>query len=71
MGSSFEDLEVWKKSCRLSVRLYKLLRDCRDYGMKDQMLRSSISISSNIKVYKYCTRIGCGAENTGLYFTRG
>jgi four helix bundle protein len=48
MGSSFEDLEVWKKSCRLSVRLYKLLRDCRDYGMKDQMLRSSISIPSNI-----------------------
>jgi len=29
-GSSFEDLEVWKKSCRLSVRLYKLLRDCRE-----------------------------------------
>jgi hypothetical protein len=48
MGSSFEDLEVWKKSCRLSVRLYKLLRDCHDYGMKDQMLRSSISIPSNI-----------------------
>jgi four helix bundle protein len=48
MGSSFEDLEVWKKSCRLSVRLYKLLIDCRDYGMKDQMLRSSISIPSNI-----------------------
>ncbi len=30
MGSSFEDLEVWKKSCKLSVRLYKLLRDCRE-----------------------------------------
>jgi four helix bundle protein len=48
MGSSFEDLEVWKKSCRLSVRLYELLKDCRDYGIKDQMLRSSISIPSNI-----------------------
>ena len=48
MGASFEDLEVWKKSCRLSVRLYKLLRDCRDYGMKDQMLRASVSIPSNI-----------------------
>jgi len=48
LGSSFEDLEVWKKSCRLSVRLYKLLKDCRDFGMKDQMLRSSISIPSNI-----------------------
>ena len=48
MGFSFEDLEVWKKSCRLSVRVYKLLRGCRDYGMRDQMLRSSISIPSNI-----------------------
>ena len=48
MGSSFEDLEVWKKSCRLTVKLYNLLRDCRDYGLKDQMLRSSVSIPSNI-----------------------
>jgi four helix bundle protein len=48
MGSSFEDLDVWKKSCRLSVRIYELLRGCRDYGMKDQMLRASISIPSNI-----------------------
>lgn len=48
MGSSFEDLEVWKKSCRIAVRLYNLLKDCRDYGMKDQMLRAAVSISSNI-----------------------
>jgi len=48
MGASFEDLDVWKKSCRLSVKLYNLLRDCRDYGLKDQMLRSSVSIPSNI-----------------------
>lgn len=48
MASSFEDLNVWKKSCRLSVRIYELLRDCRDYGMKDQMLRAAISIPSNI-----------------------
>ena len=48
MGSSFEDLEVWKKSCRLSVCLYQLLVDCRDFGVKDQILRASISIPSNI-----------------------
>ena len=48
MGSSFENFDVWKKACRLSVRLYKLLGNCRDYGMKDQMLRSSVSIPSNI-----------------------
>ena len=48
MSASFENLEVWKKSCRLSVRLYELLKSCRDYGMKDQMLRASVSIPSNI-----------------------
>jgi len=45
---SFEDLEVWKKSCSLSVHIYELLKNCRDYGIKDQMLRSAISIPSNI-----------------------
>ncbi len=48
MSSSFEDLEVWKKSCRLSVSLYRLLKNCREYGLKDQILRSSVSIPSNI-----------------------
>lgn len=47
-GSSFEDLEVWKKACRLSVDIYKVLSNSRDYGMKDQMCRSSISVASNI-----------------------
>ncbi len=45
---SFEDLEVWKKSCRLAVRVYEVLGDCRDYGLKDQMTRAAVSIPSNI-----------------------
>jgi four helix bundle protein len=45
---SFEDLEVWKKSCRLSVKLYNLLKNCRDYSLKDQMCRAAVSIASNI-----------------------
>ena len=48
MGASFEELDVWKKSCRLSVSLYGVLKECRDFGLKDQMLRSSVSIPSNI-----------------------
>lgn len=48
MSCSFEDLEVWQKSCRLSVDLYKLLQNCKDYGLKDQMCRASVSIASNI-----------------------
>ena len=30
------------------MHLYELLKDCRDYGLKDQMLRSAVSIPSNI-----------------------
>ena len=45
---SFENLEVWKRSCRLAVRVYESLADCRDYGLKDQMTRAAVSIPSNI-----------------------
>lgn len=45
---SFEDLEVWQKSCALAVRVYEVLESCRDFGLKDQMTRSAISIASNI-----------------------
>ena len=39
--SSFEELEVWKRSCRLAVRIYEILDGCRDFGLKDQMTRAS------------------------------
>jgi len=45
---SFEDLEVWKHGCRLAVRVYEVLKGCKDYGLKDQMTRAAISIPSNI-----------------------
>ncbi|WP_022664992.1 four helix bundle protein [Desulfospira joergensenii] len=48
MSSSFEGLEVWKKSCRLAVKVYKILAGCKDFGLKDQMQRAAVSIPSNI-----------------------
>ncbi|MFW8602446.1 four helix bundle protein [Desulfobacterota bacterium M19] len=44
----FEDLDVWKRATRLSVGIYQHLRDLRDYGFKDQITRSGLSIPSNI-----------------------
>ncbi len=46
--TSFENLEVWKRGCRLAVGLYEILKDCKDYGLKDQMTRAAVSIPSNI-----------------------
>ena len=43
-----ERLDVWKRSCRLSVEIYKNFADSKDYGFKDQITRSSLSIPSNI-----------------------
>ena len=44
----FEDLEVWKRSARLSAELYKELRELKDWGFRDQITRSGLSIPSNI-----------------------
>lgn len=44
----FEQLDVWKRASRLACDVYKALKDSRDYGLKDQMTRASVSIPSNI-----------------------
>ena len=44
----FEDLEVWKRSARLSAELYKATCELRDWGYRDQLTRAGLSISSNI-----------------------
>lgn len=42
------DLDVWKTSMALSVDINKVFADCRDYGFKDQITRSGLSVPSNI-----------------------
>ncbi|MGC4005156.1 MAG: four helix bundle protein [Pirellulales bacterium] len=48
MYRSFEDLEVWKRSCQLAVHVYESLRETREFGLRDQMQRAAVSIASNI-----------------------
>nr|MBF0683147.1 four helix bundle protein [Pseudomonas sp.] len=44
----FERLDVWKLSARRSVDVYRELAGCRDFGFKDQVTRSALSVPSNI-----------------------
>lgn len=46
--NQFEDFEVWKQAMDLAENLYKALRGCQDYSLRDQMQRSAVSIASNI-----------------------
>lgn len=45
---SFENLDVWKRSARLSATLYQRTKTLKDYGFRDQLTRSGLSIPSNI-----------------------
>ena len=44
----FEDLDVWKESVVLSVKIYKHFSEIKDYGFRDQIQRSAVSVPSNI-----------------------
>ena len=44
----YERLEVWQRSRQLAIDTYRELRNCRDFGFKDQITRSALSIPSNI-----------------------
>ncbi|MFA6062347.1 MAG: four helix bundle protein [Gallionella sp.] len=46
--SRFEELDVWKRSARLSANLYVELAGLRDFGFRDQITRAGLSIPSNI-----------------------
>ena len=76
---AFEKLDVWKRSCRLSVTLYQQLHDTKEWGFRDQITRAALSVPSNIaegyernsrKEYLQFLRIAkgsCGELRTQLY----
>jgi len=45
---NFEKLDVWKRASALSADVYIQLKNLKDYGFKDQITRSGLSIPSNI-----------------------
>lgn len=46
--AGFEDLEVWQRAVALSADVYRRIAACKDFGFRDQITRSALSIPSNI-----------------------
>jgi len=81
-GFNFEDLDIWKEGMRLSVSTYKLMKDCKDFGFKDQIQRASVPISSNIAEgferqtnkefiqFLYIAKGSCGELRTQIYLAK-
>lgn len=76
---TFEDLEVWKRGCSLAVDVHVALSESKDFALRNQMERSSLSIPSNIaegaerdstadfiKFLRY-SKGSCGELRTQLY----
>ena len=75
----FEDLDIWKRSARLTSEVYKTLIELKDFGFKDQITRSALSIPSNIaegaernsekdfKRFLQYSKGSCGELRTQIY----
>jgi len=49
--NSFEDIQAWQKARELNKEIYKVSNSgifSKDYGLRDQIRRASVSIVSNI-----------------------
>jgi len=80
--STFEDLEIWKEGMRISIKIYEMLKTCKDYGLKDQMQRAAVSVPSNIAEgferqtnkefiqFLYIAKGSCGELRTQLYLAK-
>lgn len=44
----FEDLKAWQKSKELTLLIYTIFKDSKDYSFKNQIERASVSIMNNI-----------------------
>ncbi len=46
--AGFENLEVWRRAVDMCADVYRQLANIKDYGFRDQITRSALSIASNI-----------------------
>ena len=75
----FEDMIVWQKSKQMSLILYSLFKDNRDYRFKDQIQSASVSTMNNIaegfdrkgnkefRKFLYISKGSCGEVKSMLY----
>ena len=75
----FEDLKVWQDSIKLAREIYIQFTDSHDFGFRDQIQRSAVSIPSNIAEgferqtnkefihFLFIAKGSCGELRTQLY----
>jgi len=77
--NKFEDIISWQKAKVLTVGIYKIFKECKDYGFRDQIRRASVLIMNNIaegferksdaefKRFLYIAKGSCGEVRLMIY----
>ena len=78
----FENLEIWKEAMKLSVEIYEVMKNCKDFEFKDQTQRAAVSVPSNIAegferqtnkefvYFLYIAKGSCDEVRTQLYLAK-
>ncbi|MBN1480419.1 four helix bundle protein [candidate division KSB1 bacterium] len=78
----FEEIIAWQKAKVLTVKIYSLFGNSKDYGFKDQILRASVSVMNNIaegferrtnnefKHFLYVAKGSCGEVRSMLLLAK-
>ncbi len=75
----FEDIIAWQKGKEITLDIYSVFKNCRDYSFRDQIQRASVSVMNNIaegferqsnkelRQFLYIAKGSCGEIRSMLY----
>lgn len=78
----FEDIIAWQKAKELTVQIYALFGESKDFGFRDQIQRASVSIMNNIaegferksnnefRHFLYIAKGSCGEVRSMVYLAK-
>ncbi len=78
----FEDIIAWQKAKELTIQVYRLHEESKDFGFKDQIQRASVSVMNNIaegferrsnkefKQFLYIAKGSCAEVRSMLYLAK-
>jgi len=78
----FEDILVWQKAKAMTLKVYTILRNNKDFAFRDQICRASLSIMNNVaegferksdnefKHFLFIAKGSCGEVRSMLYLAK-
>ncbi len=78
----FEDVIAWQKAKELTIMIYRVFADSKDFSFRDQIQRAAVSVVNNIaegferrtnnefKHFLYMAKGSCGEVRSMLYISK-